>query len=404
MSEDFRAAPAQRWHDLDAVRAFALLLGVALHATMSFLTPQVWLIKDATHDALLGPLFYVIHMFRMTTFFGLAGFFGRLVLQKKGVGGFVGNRLKRIALPLVVFWPIVFAAIIAVAIAAYAPAAGRGTAATPPPALSAATFPLTHLWFLYVLLLFYAGAVVVKLITDVLHVGGVLGRVLDRIVAGLVRSDLVSIVLAAPVAVVFYLNAKWLMWFGIMSPDTGLMPSTMALAGFITAFVFGWWLHRSPDLVDHLAKRWLPYGVSAVALTWACLALAGTEPSITPVAGHDHPLYIAAYTLGSWAWTLGFIGAARVFLQGENKVLRYLADASYWIYIIHIPVLMGLQCALKDIPGPALAKYCGLVFGTVMFGLFTYGLMVRYTFIGTILNGRKRRAKAAAKQAGEALA
>ena len=66
---------SERFHDLDAVRAGALLLGVALHTTMSFIEPQVWLIKDASSSTGLAVLFYVIHMFRMMTFFVMAGFF-----------------------------------------------------------------------------------------------------------------------------------------------------------------------------------------------------------------------------------------------------------------------------------------------------------------------------------------
>ena len=70
----------------------------------------------------------------MTTFFVLAGFFARLLLQKRdgNVGAFLGNRLKRVGIPLVAFWPLVLAAIIAVAIFANMPAPGSGTTPIPP--------------------------------------------------------------------------------------------------------------------------------------------------------------------------------------------------------------------------------------------------------------------------------
>src|SRR6185437_1217376 len=190
MSEDIRPVPGQRWHDLDAVRAFALLSGVALHGVMSFMQPRVWIVADHATSTGADVLFYVIHIFRMTLFFLLAGFFARLMMERKGVAGFVGNRLKRIALPLVAFWPLVMAGIIAMLIVANPPAAG--SAPPPPPPFGVKTFPLTHLWFLYALLLLYTGAVIVKLTTDLLHIGGALGRMLDAVVAGLTRWDLIS--------------------------------------------------------------------------------------------------------------------------------------------------------------------------------------------------------------------
>ena len=36
--------------------------------------------------------FYVLHIFRMTVFFVLAGFFARMLLERRGVGGFIANR------------------------------------------------------------------------------------------------------------------------------------------------------------------------------------------------------------------------------------------------------------------------------------------------------------------------
>ncbi len=386
----------QRWHELDAVRAFALLLGVALHGAMSFMSPRIWLVDDASHSTGLNIMFYVIHMFRMTTFFVLAGFFARLMLQKRGVAGFLGNRLMRIGVPFAVFWPVIMGVIIAVAIAANMPAPGApAAAAPPPPSLSVATFPLTHLWFLYVLLILYAGAVILKLVTDLLHVGGFLGKALDAVVGALVRTDLISALLIIPVAATFLLNDHWLMWLGVMTPDTGLIPNAMAIAAFTTAFTFGWWLHRRNDLLAHLGKRVWLYGFSAIVGTLMCLAMAGTSPVLTPVAGHDHLLYALIYPLTTWSWTFFLIGGAHAVLRKENAAVRYVADASYWIYIVHLPILMCLQYAVKAIDLPAELKFAGIVIATVLIALGSYAVVVRYSFIGAILNGRRRKAKAA---------
>src|SRR5262245_12737999 len=93
-----------RFHSLDAIRAFALMLGVALHASMSFvpgLFPGIWSTVD-TPSVVLGEFFFVTHIFRMALFFVIAGFFARMLYQRAGARGFWGNRLQRIAVPLVV--------------------------------------------------------------------------------------------------------------------------------------------------------------------------------------------------------------------------------------------------------------------------------------------------------------
>ena len=53
-------------------------------------------------------LAFPTHVFRMTTFFLVAGFFAHMSFHRRDVTAFIGDRLKRIALPLAVSWPIVF--------------------------------------------------------------------------------------------------------------------------------------------------------------------------------------------------------------------------------------------------------------------------------------------------------
>ena len=57
--------------------------------------------------------------------------------------------------------------------------------------------------------------------------------------------------------------------------------------------------------------------------------------------------YAALYAFAVWAWTIAIIGFAVRRLAGHSPARRYLADASYWIYIVHLPIVMALQAVLR---------------------------------------------------------
>ncbi|MGB2985397.1 MAG: acyltransferase family protein [Phycisphaerae bacterium] len=89
-----------RRHDLDALRAFAVLLGIALHAALSFMAIP-WVVQDRFCEPALGFFVSAIHGFRMPLFFLLSGFFTAMLWQKRGMVGLLQHRAKRVALPLV---------------------------------------------------------------------------------------------------------------------------------------------------------------------------------------------------------------------------------------------------------------------------------------------------------------
>jgi len=88
-----------RRHDLDALRAFAMLLGIALHASLSFL-PGFWAVQDEQQSQLFGVFVSAVHGFRMPMFFLLSGFFTMMIFRKRGMGELVKQRMLRIGLPL----------------------------------------------------------------------------------------------------------------------------------------------------------------------------------------------------------------------------------------------------------------------------------------------------------------
>jgi peptidoglycan/LPS O-acetylase OafA/YrhL len=389
--------PGERLHALDAVRALALILGVFFHATMSFLPgTQIWVVADVDRSTGLSGTFFLLHIFRMTMFFFVAGFFARLALEKRGLRGFVKDRLKWILVPLVAGWPILIAAILAVG----AWAAVRTTGELPPSPPMPDTpgfFPLTHLWFLYVLLWLYALALVLRWSILRIDRSGALRARIDQVVKFIAHSYAAPLVLAAPLLVSLWFASAWLYWFGIPPADMNLIVNAQALTAFGTAFAFGWLVHRQIALLHVWTSRWQINLAVALVLSITCLAIVGPVPILTPAPRTAKmAVYALCYAVAIWTWTFAIVGAALRFCSNESPTRRYVADASYWIYLIHLPLVMALQTLVARWPIPWFVKYPAILLVAFPIMLVTYHWMVRYTFIGAILNGRRRSRSAPA--------
>jgi ABC-type multidrug transport system ATPase subunit/peptidoglycan/LPS O-acetylase OafA/YrhL len=385
-----------RLHALDAVRGFALIAGVVLHATMSFLpgfAATGWPIADRSPSVALGLTFFVIHMFRMTTFFVIAGFFARLVLNRYGVRGFIRNRSIRILIPLLAGWGVLFP-IIAATFMWAASSAERPQTSPPVPQVSTAfAFPLTHLWFLYVLLLLYVAMLIVRAGVEKVDREGTLRARLGSAAGAIIVQAWSPLILALPLGAALYGSPTWAPWFGIPTPDQSLIPNLPATIAFSTAFAVGWFVHRQTDLLKAFERHWKQHLVIALVLTGTCIRIAGVAPSYRPGLADPSRLlfYTACYTTAIWFWTFAIIGAALRMFTAPNRAVRYVADASYWIYLVHLPLVFFLQTAMRDWPWPWAVKFPLLMIAALAILFASYHLLVRNTVIGVVLNGRRQR-------------
>ena len=143
-----------------------------------------------------------------------------------------------------------------------------------------------------------------------------------------------------------------------------------------------------------LEKQWRVNLALAVGLTSACLAMVGIAPNLaaaTVVEGGAgmRAVYAACYTAAIWCWTFGLVGAAMRFCSQPSELRRYLADSSYWLYLGHLPIVFFLQAALMKVPLHWAIKFPLIVAITLAVLLVSYHYLVRPTFIGALLNGRK---------------
>lgn len=382
-------ADSERFHALDALRGFALLLGIVLHATMSFFLPIP--AQDVSQSTTLALTFYVIHSFRMSLFFLIAGFFAHLLFHRRGMRGFVADRAKRILVPMTAGWLLLAPITIAILLWGFS----RSLAGTAPDAAATAPtgFPLTHLWFLYYLCLFYALTLMLRAAFVAIDRHGRLRARIDAIAGALLSHFLAPVALAAPLFAVLVLSPDWPLWFGIPTPDHGLLPQLPALAGFGAAFAFGWLLHRRREWLDVLRRQWAINLGLAIALCVFCISLIGTTPAADPYAIAGPPsnrlMYAAAYTLSIGYWAFGLIGTALRFFSNKNPTVRYLADGAYWFYVAHLPVVFGLQVLMMRWPLHWSLKFALILAITLGLMLASYHWIVRPGFIGELLNGRR---------------
>jgi hypothetical protein len=79
------------------------------------------------------------------------------------------------------------------------------------------------------------------------------------------------------------------------------------------------------------------------------------------------------------------------FLSGFSRARRYIADASYWLYLVHLPIVMALQVAVSRLDWPWPVKFAAILLIAFPLLFASYQLLVRYSVIGAALNGRRTR-------------
>ena len=166
----------------------------------------------------------------------------------------------------------------------------------------------------------------------------------------------------------------------------GPLPVPAILGFYAIYFAFGAGLFAAED--RFLTDRTLSWG-------WAVSLLLGV--ALFPIA---HGLWedrgsAAAGTVAlaqsayGWLMTFGILGLFRRVVATESRTMRYLSDSSYWLYLIHIPVLIPMQYAIEDWPINGWLKFAGICLVASGLLLASYQLLVRNTSIGVLLNGRR---------------
>jgi len=249
---------------------------------------------------------------------------------------------------------------------------------------------MAHLWFLYYLIIYYTAMLLLQQVSSHIQMKEAIITVGKKVLAFPKIKSLFALML--PVFSITCLFPRL-----PLEPYVGFKPDIPLMIYYLFFFLLGYLIHKFYS--DKIAV------FSNGAIIYFTIGIA-----ITPLIGHLDLLQFSnnsmilflvirlLFSIQTILLVIGFLGIFVKYLNSENHLIRYISDASYWIYLIHLPIVVWLQVLLINSQVPPIFRFWIVNIIGIGIPLATYALLVRYTFIGRSLNGpRKKRRKAPAE-------
>jgi glucan biosynthesis protein C len=373
----------ERLNWIDWLKVLVVVGAFVFHAAQPFVYTE-WLINDTDKSLPLSVASGFGYLFGMPLMFFLAGAATWLAVQRRGIGGHTGLRLRRLLVPLLLGLVILGPPQAWVAYLAAGGDAGPieflGTyLATLNPTLSPRWFGDVghHLWFLGFLFLY---VVITLPILSWLRARRAAGAdlLIGRIAEG--RAGLFWLALPI-VAVQLVLRplfpdyrdwADFALWLGYFVIGIGAMADTRVMPAILRRRRLTLWL------------------VPVVVLAYLPVILFGSPIDVehAPGFGLGGLAYVAWRTALGWVITLVWVGLAATYFTARPRFLGWASAMVLPFYVIHHPVTVVVAAMVITLPLGLYAKF-GLVL--LVAGTATVALCLALDLATSVLSARLGR-------------
>jgi len=364
---------------IDYLRNFANLVRCLIHASVPYMMTYapMWPVND-NGSWFFDFTIFELHLFVMELFFMISGFMFAMDINNKSTQKIIKNRFKRIVIPflfgLVLIVPIILSMF---TISDYSQVSLLHIDVLKQSYFNGWKlgfenfFPTAHLWFLYYLILFYVLTIFLKKFLLKIKISSVV-----YLFTGIFVS----------ITCMFFMN-RWI----VDNPIT-LVPEIPSFIHYFCFFLIGFFVNNSEKLLSSLKKYankilmiGIVFGVfSIIPQLWFTKTDLSYYTYIKSLAIILSCTAIYFLTIGIW----GYFSKSEI---KDNKILRYLTDSSYWVYLSNMPLVVIFHILFIPLQIPIYVKFILSFTGALTLSFLTYEFLVRYTYIGGILNKRRFR-------------
>ena len=359
----------KRFHGLDFLRAIAMLLGIVLHAPLFYYVPQI---SEAYSLPEIKPwimaIVYWIHNWRMPVFFMIAGFFCLLVIESKSLGYFLKDRIIRLGIVLVIFGAL------------FDLSDGKIDGR------------LMHLWFLYYLIIIsFTYCFLLYLFKNLAP------RLINH------WHHLLFCIFQTPMRILFLLVFLILLRIFSDTLDGGTIRIPFdyldikigSLFYYMIWFLIGASLFAKNSALKSISNRnsLLILGIiSVISFPISFFYGQGIFGVMSSEMQSNSDVLIGSISAGfsTSSWVLLMVGVTNVLIKNTNKVIRWLVELSYPIYIIHLLPSEKICEALILNGFSQSSVFILTIFLTFIVSTILYYAFVKYTPLNWIINGYRK--------------
>jgi len=334
----------------DHLRAALVILVVLHHIAMVYggIQPFYYLEPPASLPAFLVPMVFVLlnQGWFMGALFLLAGYFTPGSYDRKGAGTYLKDRLIRLGIPLVVFY-FVLSPISGIG---YFLMAGDTASLTWDAFLGA--YPdligLGPLWFVAMLLIFDFGYVGWRLLAKKQSANSATESSVPTYLG--IGIFILALALVSFLVRIFVPLGKSVLDF----PTLAYLPQYLSFFVIGTVAYHRDWLRRLPGkmgIVGFEVAILASFTLFALGFVSFLKALDTAAPQIPPwgFGTWQSAVYVLWDSIFAVGMTMAAITFFRRFFNKQSSFGTFLAQQSYAVYVIHIPIVVFLAYALRGI-------------------------------------------------------
>jgi len=377
---------------LESLRVASTLLVVLYHAALTYVaTPlrlTLWVAFDPPGHVGFDTFVYWINGFVMPVFFLAAGVSAPAAVESRGPRTFLIHRGQRLLRPLLFgFFTI---------LPAFYLLWGYGLLVTGrldidhilswryPAPIDRDVYGLGHLWFLEYL---FFVCVAWCLGWMVRHRSLVARKPSGESswIQGVFASPICPLILAIPTAAIFLVDSDTM-----LRVDNQIVPNFLRLLHYLVFFTVGGWISKVRE-PRRIFARFGPIYLVLSFLVFGAMAPWLLRHAASPLAGWERVGLCLLASTFPWLVILGGLGVLLRSERGKGPTMRFLAEASFWVYLIHVPIVALIQLVLLPVEWPAAVKFVIVSVVALTLSYATYGPLVRHSLIGSIINGARKR-------------
>jgi glucan biosynthesis protein C len=411
---------SRRRYELDWLRVLIIVGLIPFHVIALFAIAIDLYVTGGQPNSLAELVTGFFMLWPMSLLFLVAGASTWFALGRRSLGRYVGERLLRL------FFPFVFATLVLIPLQVYAVVHAfpqliqlSDTRIAPPTGLHAQesffefypqylagySYFLTHfssgrefvfwghLWFVPRLLLFALATLPVLLVLRTR-----LGRRFTERLAKMFTRPGTTLLLGLAIALPRVSAAalyRLMLTHGYVNWDRYNLAAQLGV--FLVCFLLGYLFYASPPLLQAIHRDGpvaLALGVLSFALLLTPIGHIASVTQITP----GGILINCLRSESEWLLVAGVLSVALHFFTSSNGLLRYLNEAAYPLYVLHMPMLILVGLSILQWNLPATIALPLIAIGTLALTLGSYEFAIKRVAVLRLLFGLKLSHAAPAAQ------